>query len=166
MARGAAAEPVGAHPDDVRTVALRHGLVLAAWLSAFGALEVHLALLAVPVAAVAVLPAARREELVLAALDRWQGVLSDLLAVLAAGAVGSAAGDALRPVVAWAIPAIAGYRTLSLRIPERVLAPATLALVAAAWGTGRMPAVGDGALAALITLAVPAILSLLPRPSR
>jgi hypothetical protein len=163
MAQGAAAEAV---QDDVRPVAIRHGVVLAGAAAAFVALEVHLAVLAVPVVAFALLPADRRAELVLSALDRWPGVLADLLALLAAAAVGYAAGDGVRPVVAWAIPAIALYRTASLGVPERVLAPLALVVALVAWATGRIPAVGDGALAALLSLAAPAILGLLPRPGR
>ncbi len=166
MAQGVAAEPIASDPDGVRTVVIHHGAVLAGWLAVFCALQVHLLFLGVPLVAFALLPAERQAELVLAALDRWPGVLADLLALLAAVAVGYAAGDAVRPVVAWAIPVIALFRTVSLGVPERVLAPLALGLVVFAWGTGQIPAVGDGALAALITLAAPAIVRVLPRPSR
>lgn len=164
MAHGAAAELAETAPDDVRSVAIRHAAVVATWAAVFVALHVHLAVLAVPLVAFALLPADRRAELILGALDRWPAVLGDGLALLAAAAVGYAAGDGVRLVIAWAIPAIALYRAASLRVPERVLAPLALVLALVAWGTGRIPAVGDGALAALLALAAPSILGLLPRP--
>lgn len=158
----ASAEP----PVDVRAQLVRHVLVLLGWSLLFAGLQVHtLALLLVPLG-LGALPAGRRADLFLSAVDRWPTVLADVLALVAAAAVGWASGDALRPVVAWAIPVIALFRTLALRVPERLLAPAALLVAAAAWGTGRVPAVGDGALAALIALAAPTLLRFLPRPPR
>jgi len=164
VSQGRAIAPADAPLADPRATVLRHVLVLAAWSVLFAALEVHLAALVLVPIGVAALPVERRADLVLAAFDRWPTVLADLLALLAAAAVGWASGDALRPVVAWAIPVIALFRTLALRVPERRLAPVVLVLAAVAWGTGRIPAVGDGALAALIALAAPTLMRYLPRP--
>ena len=114
MSQGATAQQAAAARDDVRTVALRHAFVLAVWLAVFVALQLHLGLLLVPPVAFLLLPADRRAELLLAAIEGWPGVLADLLAILAAAAVGYAAGGDVRPVLAWAVPVIATYRTLSL----------------------------------------------------
>lgn len=166
MAQGAKARSVGPAPGGLRSIAIRYAFVLAAWLAVFGALQTHLGLLAIPPLGFLLLPVDWRAELLLAALEGWPEVLADLLAVVAATAVGYAAGDAVRPVVAWAIPAIAVYRTVSVRASERLLAPIALLVGVVAWGTGRMPPEGDGALAALLTLAAPAVLGFLPRPGR
>jgi hypothetical protein len=98
---------------------------------------------------------------------------SALLALLAAAAVGYAAGDRLLPVLGWALLAVAALRGVGLAVHTSLVAAGhgrradrtallvegALAIAAstAGWATGVVPSVGDGALTAMVVASLAAL---------
>jgi hypothetical protein len=95
------------------------------------------------------------------------------LALLAAAAVGYAAGDRLLPVLGWALLAIALLRGIGLAVHTSLVAAGrggradrtallvegavAIAAATAGWATGAVPSVGDGALIAMVVASLAAL---------
>jgi hypothetical protein len=95
-----------------------------------------------------------------------------LLALLAAAAVGYAAGDRLLPVLGWALLAVAALRAIGLAVHTSLVAAGrrradrtallvegalAVAAATAGWASGAVPSVGDGALIAMVVASLAAL---------
>ena len=95
-----------------------------------------------------------------------------VLALVAAAAVGYAAGDRLLPVLGWALLAVALLRGIGLAVHTSLVAAGrrradrtalvvegavAVAAATAGWASGAVPSVGDGALIAMVVASLAAL---------